>query len=335
MSRGAGAASIFAADVGGTKTQFGLFRAGPSGPECVRSETVPSDPARPFEEIARRFLESAAPTAVCLAVAGPVIEQRAAMTNHPWVLDAGDLSAALAGAPTRIVNDLEATAVAMPYLDAKRLVTIAPGAAQARRATVAVVAPGTGLGCATLYWDGTQYHPLASEGGHTDFAPRDEREVALWHFLHDRHPHVSYERILSGPGIVTLYAFLRDAIGLPESPQVRTRLDAGPDAAAVVSHAALHDADPLSTAALDLFAGILGAKAGNLALEVLAPGGVFIAGGIAPKILPKLTDGRLHRAFVDKGRQRALLERIPLYVSLEPDAALLGAARLAWAAAGT
>jgi glucokinase len=335
MSRDARSFTVLAADVGGTKTRFGLFRAGPSGPEPLRSDTVPSDPALPFVEILPRFLDSSFPAAACFAVAGPVIGQHVAMTNHPWVLDAGELSAALAGAPTRIVNDLEATAVAMPHLPASRLVELAPGVAGAREGTRAVLAPGTGLGCASLYWDGKRHHPLASEGGHADFAPRDEREMALWRFLRDRHPHVSYERILSGPGIVTLYAFLRDAVGLPESPEVRARIAAGPDPAAVISHAGLHEGDPLGGAVLDLFASILGAKAGNLALDVLALGGVFIAGGIAPKILPKLTCGRLHQAFLDKGRQRTLLERIPLHVSLEPDAPLLGAARLACTATGT
>jgi glucokinase len=329
MSRGTEPATILAADVGGTKTRLGLFRVAREGPEPVRAETVPSDPALRFPDVVARFLASSTPTAACFAVAGPVIEQRAIMTNHPWVLNATELSGALGGARTRIVNDLEATAVAMPHLPASRLLALAPGAQGAPPGTLAVLAPGTGLGCATLYWDGARHHPLASEGGHADFAPRDEHEIALWHFLRDRHPHVSYERILSGPGIVTLYAFLRDAVGVPEAPALRARLAGAPDPAAAISHAGLHDQDPLSVAVLDLFTSILGAKAGNLALDVLALGGVFIAGGIAPKILPKLTDGRLHQAFLDKGRQRPVLERIPLRVSLEPDAPLLGAARLA------
>jgi glucokinase len=333
MSRVARDPILLAADVGGTKTRFGLFHAGPSGPRPLRSETVPSDPGRPFADVLATFLASATPSAACFAVAGPVIEQRVAMTNHPWVLDAKELSASLAGAPARIVNDLEATAAAMPHLPASSLVALAPAPEGPRQGTLAVLAPGTGLGCASLYWDGKRHHPLASEGGHADFAPRDDREVALWRFLRDRHPHVSYERILSGPGIVTLYAFLRDAVGMPESPQLRARLATAVDPAAVISQEGVHDGDPLSGAVLDLFTSILGAKAGNLALDVLALGGVFIAGGIAPKILRKLTDGRLHRAFLDKGRQRAVLERIPLHVSLEPDAPLLGAARLACVAA--
>jgi len=338
MSRGAGAPIILAADVGGTKTQLGLFRADTGTLEPLRVETVPSDPALSFVEVLGRFLhpsDTARPAAACLAVAGPVVAQRVTMTNHPWVLDASELSGALAGIPVRIVNDLEATAVAMPHLPASRLVAVAGPTEHARRGNIAVVAPGTGLGCASLYWDGTRHHPVASEGGHGDFAPRDDREIALWHFLHERHGHVSWERILSGPGIVALYTFVRDVVGLPESAPVRARFATAPDPAAVVSHAALDDEDPLSGAALDLFARVLGAKAGNLALEIMAVGGVFIAGGIAPKVLPALTRGSLREAFLDKGRQRALLERLPIHVSLESDAPLLGAARLAHGTAST
>jgi glucokinase len=332
MTRDAGSSIVLAADVGGTKTQFGLFRAAAGALEPLRVEVVPSDRTASFVEVLGRFLrpsDEPRPLAACLAAAGPVVAQRVTMTNHPWVLDAGELSAELAGVPVRIVNDLEATAVAMPHLPMSQLVAVAGPADPDRRGTIAVVAPGTGLGCASLYWDGRRHHPVASEGGHSDFAPRDDREIALWRFLHERHGHVSWERILSGHGIASLYTFLRDVEKLPESATVRGELAAATDPAAVVSHAAIDDGDPLSAAALDLFAGVLGAKAGNLALEVLALGGVFIAGGIPPKILPALTRGSLRAAFLDKGRHHALLERVALHVSLEPDAPLLGAARLA------
>jgi glucokinase len=331
MSQGEGAPTVLAADVGGTHTRLGAFRVGMDGPVPVRTETVPSDRTASFEEVLRRFLAtctSTAPNAACLAVAGPVIDGRAAMTNHPWVLDAAALSRTLSGIPTRVVNDLEAAAVAMPHLPATQLVTIAPGAGSTD-GNVAVVAPGTGLGCASLCWDGAHHHPLASEGGHTDFAPRNEREIALFRYVRARHEHVSYERLLSGPGIAVLYAFLREESGGAESMVVRERLASTDDAAAVISQAATADGDPLSTATLALFASILGAKAGNLALEVLALGGVFIGGGIAPKILPHLTSGGLREAFVDKGRQRALLERMALHVVLASDTSLRGAARLA------
>ncbi|HWP66427.1 MAG TPA: glucokinase [Candidatus Limnocylindria bacterium] len=337
MSRVADASVVLAADVGGTKTRFGLFRTDGDALHAVYEQRVPSDRQVGFAELMQRFLSArpdAPPRAACFAVAGPVLGERVAMTNHPWVLDARELSAAAGGVPVRIVNDLAATAVAMPFLPASSLVPLAPPPTPAPRGHVAVVGPGTGLGCATLYWDGARHHPLASEGGHGDFAPRTEREVALWHYLRERHEHVSWERVLSGPGIVTIYEFLRDACGIAESAAVRADLATAPDRAARISRAALEEGDGLASATLDLFASVLGAKAGNLALDVLALGGVFIAGGIPPKILPALTRGTLYDAFVAKGRQRELMARMPLQISLEPAAALLGAARLASAALG-
>jgi len=326
---------VLAADVGGTKTRFGLFRVEGGTLVPLRDERVPSAHDVTFRQVMARFLAgdgTIRPAAACFAVAGPVVGQRVAMTNHPWVLDAHELSEAAAGIPISIVNDLEGTAVAMPFLPPAKLVAINPAADPWPRGNVAVVAPGTGLGCAALYWDGTRHHAIASEGGHADFAPRNEREIALWRYLHERHDHVSWERILSGVGIVTLYEFLRDAERMAESPTVKADLAAATDesvAPARVSHAALAENDPLALAALDLFASVLGAKAGNLALEVLALGGVFIGGGIPPKILPALTRGSLREAFLDKGRQRELIARMPLHIALEDEAALFGAARIA------
>lgn len=325
-------ANILAADVGGTKTSLGIFRGTPNGPRVVRHETVPSDAGTAFEDVVERFLARAPatpPRVACFAVAGPVIAGRAAMTNHPWVLDAARLSERLGGATTRLVNDLEAAAVGMLHLPADRLFQLAPGAGRA--GNVAVVAPGTGLGCASLVWDGHRHHPVASEGGHADFAPGDEREIALWRHLRARYGHVSWERVLSGPGLAGVYGFLRDSGAHAESPAVRDRL-AHDDPAAVVSEAALEGRDPLCVEAVDVFARVLGARAGNLALDVFATGGVLLGGGMVPRLLPKLADGAFMRAFLDKGRQRPLLERIAVHVSLEPDAALFGAARLAWAA---
>jgi glucokinase len=320
---------VLGADVGGTKTRLGLFRADAHGVQATRTVTIPTDPLRAFEELLKEFLGAdPPPDAACFAVAGPVIGQRVAMTNHHWVLEAASLSRLLSGAPVRIVNDLEAAAVAMPHLAPPERVTLAPGDGDGARGNVAVVAPGTGLGCASLCWDGTRHHPMASEGGHADFAPRSDDEIALLRHLRPRYGHVSWERILSGAGLAALYEFVRDTGTIPESAAVRARF-ADEDRAAVVSDAACRDRDPLSEAALDLFARVLGAKAGNVALEVFALGGVFIGGGIAPKIVRKLGDGTLVRAFLDKGRQRPLLERIPLHVSLVSDLPLIGAARLA------
>src|SRR5262245_47341034 len=239
MSPSAGSPIVLAADVGGTKTRFGLFRAAGNTLEMLRDERVPSAHDVAFAEVMTRFLagdRAVRPAAACFAVAGPVVGQHVAMTNHPWVLDARELSQA-AGIPVRIVNDLEGTAVAMPFLPPEKLVAINPAPDPSPQGHVAVVAPGTGLGCATLYWDGTRHHPIASEGGHGDFAPRNDREIALWRYLHERHDHVSWERILSGVGIVTLYEFLRDAEHMAESPAVRKDLAAGTEDPARISHA--------------------------------------------------------------------------------------------------
>ena len=335
MSRSPQPSIVLAADVGGTNTRFGLFRVDGSTLIPLRDERVPSAHDATFAQVMTRFLSgdgTTRPAAACFAVAGPVVGQRVAMTNHPWVLDARELSQATAGIPVRIVNDLEGTAVAMPFLPPDKLVAINPAPDPQPQGNVAVVAPGTGLGCAALYWDGSRHHAIASEGGHGDFAPRTDREIALWHYLHERHDHVSWERILSGVGIVTVYEFLRDAERMAESPAVKADLAAATDEAAAparVTHAALSENDPLALAALDLFASVLGAKTGNLALEVLALGGVFIGGGIPPRILPALTRGSLREAFLAKGRQRDLMARMPLHIALEDEAALFGAARIA------
>jgi glucokinase len=189
-----------------------------------------------------------------------------------------------------------------------------------------VLAPGTGLGEATLCWDGKRHHPVASEGGHVDFAPIGPEQVALLGYLNDRYEHVSYERVLSGPGLVSIYAFLRDTGRAEACPAVERTIS---EPAAAISAAALTGAAPICVHALDLFVRILGAKAGNLALQSMASGGVFVAGGIVPKILPALVDGRVREAFLAKGRHRRLLERMPLQVALEPRASFLGALRFA------
>ena len=327
---------VVAADVGGTNTRLGLFRVVADGPEPLRRSAMESDPTRAFGELLDAFLvEAGRPriAAGCCAVAGPVVDGRASMTNHPWVIDAEDLGTALGGARTLVVNDVQAAAAAVLHLPADRLHRLAAGHPNPLGANVAVLAPGTGLGCAALCFDGTRHHLVASEGGHADFAPQDEEQVALWRHLATQHGHVSYERIASGPGLVAVYEYLREAGRARERAIVRERLSRDHvDAAAVVSHAALAG-DPLAAAALDLFVRVLGAKAGNLALEVMALGGVYLAGGIPPKILPTLDEGGFMTAFLAKGRHRDLLERVPVHVALDPAAPLLGAARLAAALA--
>jgi len=319
---------ILAGDVGGTKTVLGVATSTDGTIEIVREETFGNDDYASFGDLLDDFLagDRLMLDAVCLAVAGPVIGGRVAMTNLPWEIEARGLGERLGTTRTHLLNDLEATAVAMLHLAPESLREIQAGAGMERHGHVAVLAPGTGLGEAMLCWDGTRHQPVASEGGHVDFAPAGPEQIALLGYLADRFEHVSYERVLSGPGLVSIYEFLRDTGRAEACPEVERTIA---EPAAAISAAALTGSPAICVRALDLFVRVLGAKAGNLALQVLATGGVFIGGGIPPKILPALVDGRFREAFLAKGRQRHLLERMPVQVALEPRASLLGAARFA------
>jgi glucokinase len=217
----------------------------------------------------------------------------------------------------------------MLHLRPDELSLLSAGAKPKRKGNVAVIAAGTGLGEAMLFWDGSQYCPVASEGGHADFAPRTDQEIELLRYLRTQYGgHVSYERVLSGPGFFNLYAFLRDSGYAPEPDWLKERLRSG-DPSATITQVGLAGDDPLCSATLDLFAAIYGAEAGNLALKCLAVGGVYVGGGIAPKILDKLKDGAFFRAFTDKGRFSSLMKSIEVSVALNPRAPLIGAAHFA------
>jgi glucokinase len=319
---------ILAGDVGGTKTVLGLATNVGGAPRVDREEIFGNDEYPSFDDLLDDFLAGSRPVidVACLAVAGPVLDGRVSMTNLPWEIEARALGKKLGAAHAHILNDLEATALAMLDLPPDALHQIQAGTTERGRGHVVVLAPGTGLGEAMLYWDGAHHHPVASEGGHADFAPIGPEQAALLAYLADRYEHVSYERVLSGPGLVSIYEFLRDTGRAASCPAVERTIS---EPAAAISTAALNGSAPICTRALDLFVRILGAKAGNLALQAVATGGVFVAGGIAPKILPVLGDGRVREAFVAKGRHRRLLDRIPFHVALEPRASFLGAARFA------
>jgi glucokinase len=261
--------------------------------------------------------------AACFGVAGPVVGDRVAVTNLSWDVDGRALGALLRGVPVLLLNDLEALAYGAGLLPDDRLAVVNPG--RARAGNRAVIAAGTGLGEAGLAWDGRRHRPFASEGGHADFAPRSERELALLRFLARRHGHVSWERVVSGPGLVSCFEFLRDDEGMPVPPALATAVAAG-DPAAAISAAALAGTTPIASAALDLFVDSYGAEAGNLALKLMATGGVYVGGGIAPKILPRLLAGGFRRAFVAKGRFEGLLADVPVRVVLDPRTALYGTA---------
>ncbi|HJQ84938.1 MAG TPA: glucokinase [Candidatus Binatia bacterium] len=319
-------AMLLCVDVGGTKTTLALLA---DARTCtpIRIETHRSAEVSDFGRLLADCAVRAAGTldAVALGIAGPVVGTRVETTNLPWVIDADALSAEL-GVPVFLLNDLEALAWGIPVLADDALVVLNAGRA-VPGGTIAVIAAGTGLGQAGLVWDGRRWLALASEGGHADFAPRSEQEIALLRHLSRRFEHVSWERVVSGPGVVNLFEFLRDAEG-HAVPAALAAVMAADDPGAAITAAGLAGV-PIASTALDLFVELYGAEAGNLALKLKAVGGVYVGGGIAPKILPRLCDGRFRAAFVAKGRFRALLEDVPVRVILDERTPLYGAARYA------
>lgn len=316
---------ILAGDVGGTKTTLALFDDG----RLVREATVASRDFGSLEAAIARFLEAGprvAIAALAIGIAGPVVDGRCTTTNLPWQVDERALAAAASAARARLINDLEATAHGIFALAEDELVTLQPGTP--RGGNMAVIAAGTGLGEALVIGDGERRTVIASEGGHTDFGPRGELEEDLLRVLRKELGRVSYERVLSGPGLHNLYRFLRDTGFAPESSAVAAALRRD-DPGAVITQHALAGTDVLCAKAVAMFVSIYGAEAGNLALKGLALGGVIVAGGIAPRILPMLRTGAFIAAFRDKGRLTPLMDTIPVRVSLNPRAPLLGAARIA------
>jgi glucokinase len=320
---------ILAGDVGGTKTALALYEVRRGALALVHEAALPSREFSALEGAVARFLADAprgVVEAACFGVAGPVVNGRSLTTNLPWVLDETTLASSIPATRVRLLNDLEATGYGVLALPPSSLATLQPGAARA--GNMALVAAGTGLGEALLIWNGERHVVVGSEGGHADFAPRTDVEVELLKFLRKEFGRVSYERLLSGPGLFNIYRFLRDTSGVPEPAWLRERIERE-DPSAVVSDVALAGGHPHCVQALGMFASIYGAEAGNLALKALAVGGVFIGGGIGPKIRPKLTDGTFVTAFCDKGRLASLMASIPVSLVLEPGTALLGAAHVA------
>lgn len=319
---------ILAGDIGGTNTRVALFDA--AAPRAPRARaTYRSAEHRGLAEIVRAFVEEQRPQveAACFGVAGPVIDGRCEATNLPWVVDARDLAAVAGTERLWLINDLEANAHGVGVLEADDFHTLGAGDGDAR-GNVAVISAGTGLGEAGVFWDGAAHHPFATEGGHANFGPRGDLETELLHWLRREFDHVSWERVVSGPGLVNVYRFLRDS-GRGEEPAWLAEALRDGDRGATISRAALEGRSDLCVRALDLFVSLYGSEAGNLALKLMATGGVLLGGGIAPKILPKLKDGTFMRAFLDKGRMKPLLEAMPVRVILNDQTALFGAARCA------
>jgi glucokinase len=320
---------ILAGDIGGTHTRFAFFTAEGNRLISVIEETFPSRRHSGLGEIVEQFLplHKLLCSTACFGIAGPVKHSRVETTNLPWIVDAQPLMRELHIPTVLLINDLEATAYGATTLAPTEWTVLNAGAPEAV-GNAAVIAAGTGLGEAGFYWDGRLYRPFATEGGHTDFAPRTAVEIELLRFLLTQFEQVSYERVLSGPGLVNIYQFLRET-GRGKEPAWLTEELRLHDPAAVITQTALAGRCALCKQALDLFVSLYGAEAGNLALKVMATGGLFIGGGIAPKILPKRTTPTFMSAFVAKGRMQPVVGAIPVRVILNDRTALFGAARCA------
>jgi glucokinase len=320
---------ILAGDIGGTNARLAYFQPQNGRFQLVSERVFPSRDHRGLGEIVTQFLDESGtrPEAACFGIAGPVRNGRVETSNLPWVIEQSVLANQIHLAATLLINDLEASAWGIGALGIEDLVTLNPGAGSVA-GNQAVVAPGTGVGEAGLFWDGSRHHVFACEGGHTDFAPRGELQIELLRFLATKFGHVSYERILSGPGLVNVYEFLCASGCGKESAELSAAMEAG-DPAAAISQAALTGKDSLAGKALDLWIAVYGAETSNLGLKIMSTGGLFLAGGISPKILPKLKGSLFMEVFLDKGRMRPLVEAMPVHVVTNEKAGLLGAARCA------
>lgn len=323
---------ILAGDIGGTKTDLGLFALADGKLESVARQSYESGAHDGLGSIVLRFLDSLeageTPEVACFGVAGPVDCGRVRTTNLPWEIEATSLSREIGSARVLLVNDLVATSEAVSELGDDELATLQVGEPD-DHANSAMIAAGTGLGMALLPRLGGELRPQPSEGGHSDFAPRNDFEIGLERFIAERlgdsSTHVSVERVVSGPGIEAIYAYLIDQ-GADEKEEIRARIEGAEDRSKAISDAALAGDSDICSEALDRWLSAYGAVAGNLALIGLAQAGIYIGGGIAPKVLPRLKDGPFMESFLAKGRFRSLLLKIPVKVVLNPHAALLGAA---------
>jgi len=324
---------ILAGDIGGTHTRLAFFESVNGHFRLVSSAVFPSREYQGLDAIVCKFVDETGnrPDAACFGIAGPVRHGRVETSNLPWIIESTRLAQELKISRALLINDLEANAWGIATLDAKDVVPLN----QVKDIPVgnqAVIAAGTGLGEAGMYWDGKRHHIFACEGGHADFAPRSELEIELLRYLSQRYGHVSWERVVSGQGLMNIFSFLRDTGRGTEPEWLSVQMRQG-DAAAAISQAGMNASCALCAQALDLFISLYAAEAGNLALKLMATGGVYLGGGIAPKLLSKLSSPNFLQSFIQKGRMQSLMESMPIKVITNDNTALMGAARCAVASA--
>lgn len=315
---------ILSGDIGGTQTRLRISAAGQQVPLLQKS--FPSNQYPGLVEIIEEFLRQAnmaGIAAACFALAGPVLERRVRLTNLPWTVDADQIAQRFHIPRVSLINDFEAAAMAIEALQPQDVLTLQSGNVRPNSMRL-VVGAGTGLGVALLTWQQGGYRAHPSEGGHMDFAPANAVQNELLHYLQQRYGHVSYERIVSGPGLLAIFEFLRNSGRALPSQQLLNTMSSC-DAAAAIAQFAQHNQEPIAVMALELFVAVYGAFVGNLALISLPHGGIYVAGGIAAKIAPVLQQGAFLRAFHDKGRFAGLLQTLPLHIVVNPDIGLLGA----------
>jgi len=316
---------ILAGDIGATKTNLALFKIHKGQLTLVKEKTYHTKDYHAFTEMVRSFHSDKLPVinGICLGVAGPVTRGKVKGTNFPWEIDSEEISRELRVQSVTLINDMEANAYGMSALAKSDFEVLKEGSNIPGNAVI--ISPGTGLGEAGLYWDGAQYHPYATEGGHCDFSPRNELDWELWKYLHQKHGHVSWERIISGPGIYGIYQFLRGFRGNAEPKWLQDKIQQG-DAAAVITAVAHEKSDPICVETLDLFVRYLAIESAQFALKTKATGGIYIGGGIVPKIIGIINREIFTANFVAAGRMNPLLQLMPVQVVLNDKTPLLGAA---------
>lgn len=318
---------LLAGDLGGTKTNLALFSAVDGELDMIREQRYASRDYANFSEIIQHFISESRdtpPQRICIGVAGPVVKGKVELTNLSRELSEDEIRQSTGISAVALINDLEATAYGLATLSPQQLTTLHRGSSE-HAGNIAIIAPGTGLGMAGLYWDGTHHHPFPTEGGHTDFAPRTDLDILLLRYLQEKYEVVSWERVISGPGLYDIYQFLRDIKGMDEPAELRAVMNAG-DPSAEISKAAIEGKIPVCVKTMELFVRYLARESCNLVLKMKATGGLFLGGGIPPKIAALLETGDFYHHYMQGDRMAELLASVPIHIVNNDKSALWGAA---------